>query len=1045
MRARRLELGGEGRVETGPDSIRAAADSGTSPRSAGAGETASPGPGEQPGVGGGDGKGYWRSLEELTQTPRFRTFLEQEFPGLEEELASGASRRSFLGLLGASVALAGLASCRWPRELILPYANRPEGLVPGVADRFATAVDLHGAGVGLVVTSVDGRPIKVEGNPLHPASLGAASALAQALVLQLYDPDRSTTVVRREGGQAVAATFEEWDAFAAVHFARLAERGGTGLAVLAEPTSSPSLHQLRHRFAARYPRASWVEWEPLSDENRRRGARLAFGAGVRAQLHLAQADVIVSIGGDVLAEGPMALAHARAFASRRRADGLDMNRLLVAESVLSLTGAAADHRVALPPPALEGFILDLAAELAQRGVAVPWSARPLSPPGSPARRFAALAARELQRAGGKGLLLAGPRQRAEVHALVYALNVALGHVGRTVSFTAEPEGEGGGVEELERLAAELEAGAVDTLVILGGNPAYDAPANLGLAELIGRCPTSVHLSLYDDETSVRCRWHLPRAHPFESWGDVRAWDGTVSVTQPLIAPLYGGRTALEVVAGILGHAASAYELVRQHFAEKLAQGDPERAWRVALADGLVAGTSLAPLEPALDAEELATAATQLADLRVPSGLAVVFVPDASVHDGRFANNAWLQEVPDPLTKLTWDNAALVAPRTAAGLGVGDGEMVRLEVAGRTLEVAAYLLPGMAEETVGLPLGYGRSRAGRVGSGVGFDTYRLRTSGALHTAFGVSLERTGRSYPLATTQDHHAIDALGSTERSRRLGALVREGTLAEYLADPEFARRGESKEGVRPLWREVKLGGEHQWAMSIDLSACIGCNACQVACQAENNIPVVGKRQVLRGREMHWIRVDRYFAGEVDAPRVVFQPVACQHCENAPCESVCPVAATVHSDEGLNQMVYNRCVGTRYCSNNCPFKVRRFNFFNYYKNLKPVEKMHFNPEVTVRGRGVMEKCTFCVQRIEAARIAAKNQRRPLVDGEIVPACAQTCPTQAIVFGDLADPTSRVARLHRDPRSYGMLDELFLKPRTRYLARLRNPVAGEEEA
>ncbi len=970
--------------------------------------------------------------------------MANEFPGLEEELASGASRRSFLGLMGASLALAGLASCRWPRELILPYANRPDGRIPGAADRFATAVELHGAGLGLVVTSVDGRPIKVEGNPLHPSSLGAASAQAQALVLQLYDPDRSASVVRREGGQAVAATFEDFDAFAAAHFARLAERGGAGLAVLAEPTSSPTMAALQRRFSARFPRALWATWEPVSSHTARDGTRLAFGQTARAHAALAEAEVIVSVGADVLAEGPSALADARAFAARRRPNGGTMNRLLVAESVLSLTGAAADHRVALPPAALQVFLLDLAAELARLGVAIPWRATPVSAPDSASRRFAALAARELAAARGRGLVVAGPRQSAEEHALVHALNFALGHVGRTVTFTVEPDGVADGPQGIEGLAAQLAAGAVDTLVILGGNPAYDAPTDLRFAELIARCPTSVHLSLYDDETSAQCRWHLPAAHPFESWGDVRAWDGTVSVTQPLIAPLYGGRTALEVVARLLGQHASSYELVRQHFAERVSQGDPERAWRVALADGVVAGTRLAPLQPRLDAQAVAAAAARLAERRVPPGLALVFVADPSVHDGRFANNAWLQEVPDPLTKLTWDNAALLAPRTAERFGVRDGDLVRLEVAGRALEVAAYRLPGMAEDTVGLPLGYGRSRAGRVGTGVGFDTYRLRTTSALHAAFGASLARTGRTYRLATTQDHHAIDAVGFAERSRRLGELVREGTLAEFLADPNFAQRGETAPG-RPLWREVALRGEHQWAMSIDLSACIGCNACQVACQAENNIPVVGKRQVLRGREMHWIRVDRYFAGEVDAPRVAFQPVACQHCENAPCESVCPVAATVHSNEGLNQMVYNRCVGTRYCSNNCPFKVRRFNFFNYYKNLKPVEKMQFNPEVTVRGRGVMEKCTFCVQRIEAARIAAKRERRPLADGEIVPACAQTCPTQAIVFGDLADPASRVARLHRDPRAYGMLDELFLKPRNRYLARLRNPVAGEGEA
>lgn len=990
--------------------------------------------------------GYWRSLNELADTPAFREFVAAEFPGLEEELTRGANRRSFLGLMAASLAMAGLASCRWPRELILPYANRPEGTIPGVADRFATAMELLGEGVGLVVTSVDGRPIKVDGNPLHVASLGAATSWAQALVLELYDPDRSTTPLRRDGGQAVAANWDDFDAFAAPHFKRLAESQGAGLAVLGERTSSPTVAAVRQRFAQRFPRASWTVWEPLSRDNERLGARVAFGQPVRAHPQLARADVIVSLDADILGFHPAALAHARAFAARRRAEDRTMNRLLVAESGLSLTGAAADHRVALPPRDLERLVLAVAVELARRGVFLPFPV-----PGDPAvgergRRFAALAARELAMARGRGVLLAGPRLAPEVHALVHAINSALGNIGTTVTFTAEPEEERDGPEGLARLASELADGAVETLVILGGNPVYDAPADLAFGERLARCPTTIHLSLYDDETSARCRWHLPRAHTLESWGDVRAWDGTVSIVQPLIAPLYNGRTAAELLARLAGEGGSAHDLVRRTFQEGATEREWEGAWRRALADGFVAGTALPTVRPALDAGRVADAVAALAASPVAGGLAAVFLPDASVLDGRFANNAWLQEVPDPITKLTWDNAALLAPATATRLGVRDGDVVRLSVAGRDLEVAVFALPGMAEDTVGLPLGYGRRRAGKVGTGVGFDTYQLRTLAGFHTASGVSVAKTRRRYPLASTQDHHAIDTIGFAERARRLGELVREGTLATYLADEEFARsRDEHGTKMLPLWQEVRLTGEHQWAMAIDLSACIGCGACQVACQAENNIPVVGKKQVARGREMHWIRVDRYFAGPPEDPRVVFQPVTCQHCENAPCESVCPVAATVHSEEGLNQMVYNRCVGTRYCSNNCPFKVRRFNFFNYAKQLKPVEKMKFNPEVTVRGRGVMEKCTFCVQRIEAARIAARNERRPLRDGEIVPACAQTCPTQAIVFGDLNDPGSRVAALHRHPRSYGMLEELLLKPRNRYLARLRNPAPEGEGA
>ncbi len=989
---------------------------------------------------------YWRSLDELADTPEFRRFLADEFPSLAEELGSGASRRSFLAIMGASLAMAGLTSCRWPRELILPYANRPEGVIPGVPDRYATAMEHLGSGIGLVVTSVDGRPVKVEGNPAHPESLGAASALAQAAILELYDPDRSTTVLRREGGQAVAASWDDFDAFAATHFATFAQRGGEGLAILAEPTSSPTVAALRGRLAARFPRARYLVWDPLTRDHERHGSRLAFGQSLRTHLHLARADVIVALDADFLAHHPAALAYARAFAERRRATDGTMNRLVVAESAWSLTGAAADHRLAVHPAELEGLVLAVAAELVRRGVTLPCSVPAVASETPAAQAFAVLAATQLASARGRGLLLAGPRLRPEVHALVHAVNLALGNAGTTVTFTVEPESDGEARESLAALTSAVASGTVDTLVILGGNPAYDAPADLDFADLLRRCPTTIHLALYDDETSARCRWHLPRAHFLESWGDVRGWSGTVSVVQPLIAPLYNGRTPAELLARLVGETASGHDLVKRTVGELAGGSDGEAAWRRALAQGIVAGTVWPEVTPVLQPAGVEAAAARLAASRPGSGLALVFAPDARVLDGRFANNAWLQETPDPVTKLTWDNAALVAPATAARLAVGDGHVVRLEASGRELEMAVMVVPGVAEETVVLPLGYGRTRAGRVGTGVGFDTYRLRTTGALHVAFGASVGRTGRRYALATTQNHHAIDRVGLAERGRRVGELVREGTLSEYLADPEFARsRDEHGARMLPLWQEVQLAGEHQWAMAIDLAACLGCNACVVACQAENNIPVVGKAQVARGREMHWIRVDRYFAGKADDPKLVFQPVTCHHCEQAPCESVCPVAATVHSEEGLNQMVYNRCVGTRYCSNNCPFKVRRFNFFNYTKKLAPVEKMRFNPEVTVRGRGVMEKCTFCIQRIEAARIAAKNERRPLSDGDIVPACAQTCPTQAIVFGDLKDRESRVAALHRHPRAYGMLEELFLKPRLRYLARLRNPVDGEEGA
>jgi molybdopterin-containing oxidoreductase family iron-sulfur binding subunit len=645
------------------------------------------------------------------------------------------------------------------------------------------------------------------------------------------------------------------------------------------------------------------------------------------------------------------------------------------------------------------------------------------------------------------LVTAGPRQPAEVHALAHLLNAALGAIGTTVTYPAAPDPtRSTHLAGIAALAAEIAAGRVSTLVVIGGNPAYDAPADLDFADRLAKVATTIRLGLFDDETSALCRWHLARAHALESWGDARAWDGTVSVVQPLIEPLYGGRTPIELVATMLGEAQPrGYELVRATLAGHVGSGDVEAAWRQALRDGVLAGSALPALPVVPRSEPLAARLAVLSAGSPGGGLELVFTAGSTVRDGRFANNAWLQELPDPLTKLTWDNAALLAPADATRLGVTDGDVVTVTVGSRALDVAVAVLPGQPAGSIALPLGYGRRRAGRVGNGVGFDTYTVRTSSSPHFVSGAAVAATGRRHALATTQDHHGIDKVGFEERGRRLGELIREGTLAEFLATPGFAAERGPEVGSAPLFRELAYDGEHQWGMAIDLSACIGCNACTVACQAENNIPVVGKEQVLKGREMHWIRLDRYFAGKADEPKVVFQPLTCQHCENAPCEQVCPVAATVHSNEGLNQMVYNRCVGTRYCSNNCPYKVRRFNFFNYYKSVPQVEKMVFNPEVTIRARGVMEKCTFCVQRIETAKIAARNDNRPLRDGEVVPACAQTCPTRAITFGDLRDESSAVSRQHRSPRAYGLLAELDVKPRNLYLAKLRNPAPGTEES
>jgi MoCo/4Fe-4S cofactor protein with predicted Tat translocation signal len=995
----------------------------------------------------------WRSLDELAGTPEFRRFVDDEFPGLAAELTAPRSRRSFLKVMGASLGMAGLASCRWPKELILPFADRPEGRIPGVPSRYATAMELGGSAIGLVVTSMDGRPIKVEGNPHHPSSLGAAHAFAQASVLELYDPDRSRRVIRRQAGQEIVATWDDLTAFASEHFGSLRRTGGKGLAVLAEASSSPTIARLRERFREVYPQARWHEVEAVSRDLERVGTAQAFGRPYRPLYRLDRADVIVALDEDFLGMHPESLRHAREFAARRRAEGGSMNRLFVAEATLSLTGAAADHRVALKTERIVRIAQQLLSELRAAGVPgpAPWAViagRSAFADGSVEARWARAAARDLAASRGRGLIVAGPRQAPEQHALACALNTALGNAGETVTYVAADDPDRPTHwAAMEELAGSLGRGDVETLLILGGNPAYAAArgARLGLVEGLRGVQTSIHLSLYDDETSSLCTWHVPRAHYLESWGDARAWDGTVSIVQPLIEPLYAGRTAAELLALALGEPSGAHELTRKTFAGLVPADRLEAAWHQALSDGVVAGSAAPTSTPEPRLEATKEAVSQPEGVAGGDEIEVIFFPDAKVYDGRFANNPWLQELPDPLTRLTWDNAALMSPATAARLGVDRGDVVRLAAhdgaSGATLEVAVFVLPGQAEDTVALPLGYGRLRGGRVASGSGFDAYAIKVAGDLTR---LRVERTGRRYPLATTQDHHAIDAVGLKERNHRVPDIVREGTLAEYLAHPTFAKTPGEERTMLPLWKPIEFTGEYQWGMAIDLSACIGCNACAIACQAENNIPVVGKNRVAQGREMHWIRVDRYFKGRPEAPELVFQPVACQQCENAPCESVCPVAATVHSEEGLNQMVYNRCVGTRYCSNNCPYKVRRFNFFYYWKDLPQTEKMQFNPEVTVRSRGVMEKCTYCIQRIEAVKIAAKNDRRPVRDGEIVPACAQTCPAQAIVFGDLKDEQSRVAGQHREDRAYGVLEELYTRPRTRYLAKLRNPSPAAEE-
>jgi MoCo/4Fe-4S cofactor protein with predicted Tat translocation signal len=1023
------------------------------------------------------GKAYWRSLEELADTPGFRAFMEQEFPNHAADLLDGPSRRHFLKIMGASLAFAGLTGCRrWPSQQVAPYAHRPAGVAPGVPEHFATAMEVGGSARGLIVTSFDGRPIKIEGNPDHPASLGAADSLAQASVLELYDPDRSRFLVERQGSGFMNRAWDDFAAFARSHFTALRGSAGEGFAVLCEATASPSVAEMRSRLLKTLPKVRWYEYEPVSFDNEWLGAQLVFGRPLRAHLCLDQADVIACLDADILHAHPTALTCARAFADgRRAADKGRMSRLYVAESAYTITGAAADHRLPWPSHLAGSLLMRLAAELfIHRQLPLPQGVD-LQQLGLPADRgektpefhFLTTLADDLMNHRGRSVLSAGPGQSPEVHAICHLLNLALGNVGKTVSYSVEPNaGRPSHIEAVKSLCADMAAGTVNTLLILGGNPAYDAPADCDFAGALSKVETTIHLSLYSNETSQLCAWHLPRAHYLESWEDARAFDGTLSVVQPLIEPLYGGRTIIEILALLLGEPAlQGYDIVRRTFASLLPPENFEKAWRQTLHDGFLRGSRYEVVTPTLEPAALHGIAQGLTTGTAVDAVELVFRPDYSIYDGRFANNGWLQEAPDPLTKLIWDNAALIAPATAASLGVKTDDVVTLALGNRQMDIAVYVMPGQTPGSIAVPLGYGRTAAGNIGNGVGFNAYSMRTSGAMHVAVGVGIRPTGKTYPLASTQDHHAIDTVGFEARRQRVGDLVREATLEEYRKNPQFAHKPEHPLRPLQLWADPVSYDAHKWGMAIDLTACIGCNACTVACQAENNIPIVGKDQVARGREMNWIRVDRYFTGDEAAPQVVHQPLTCHHCENAPCEEVCPATATVHDTEGLNTMVYNRCVGTRYCSNNCPYKVRRFNYFDYHsKNpresaqpwlgipdtqqkhqIDPIKQMVFNPDVTVRMRGVMEKCTFCVQRIQAAKITAKNENRPLRDGEITPACAQTCPTQAIAFGDLNDPNSRVRKLHEHNRAYGILVELNVRPRTQYLAKLKNPADGGPSA
>ncbi len=958
-------------------------------------------------------KQYWRSLDELADTPEFRKIVEREFPEGASELKSPVTRRNFLGLMGASIAFAGLASCRRPVEKIVPFVKAPENMIPGVPKYYATTITHGRHALGVLVESHEGRPTKIEGNPEHPESLGKTNIFHQADVLNLYDPDRAKDV-SKDGVQS------NWSAFVAFwkeQHASFSQEKGKGLAVLSGEFASPSLKRLYNQFKKEMPLATWHVNEPVSEMNIHRGLKTATGKNVQAYPYFDKARVILSIDHDFLGVSPDNVSANRGFAEGRRMEDEngEMNRLYMVETSFSVTGGMADHRKRLTQGGLELFTRQLAHALGviddgAKAVDAGWMEAVV---------------KDLKKNRGASLVVAGQRQSAATHALVFAINEALGNNGATVDYFDNPD-VAVQTESIKTLTDAMKAGEVKTLVILDQNPVYTA-SSADFAKALASVENVIALSPYWDETGHKANWHVPMSHFLESWGDASDVRGNRSVVQPLIAPLYNTVSMTAFVnLMVTGEDVKDSDVVKATWNAK----SDDKDWRRILYKGVAAGN----LKPAkvksrsADIAGLVSATAVSASEPTLSAMDVVILPSASLYDGRYSNNGWLMEVPDPVTHISWDNAALMSTATAEKLGVQNEDLITLNAGGRELEIVVSVLPGVAENVIALELGYGRQKLGRIGNGSGFDVYSFMNAPDSYALHGVKVNKTGRTYPLANTQDHNSMEGR----------PIILEADLDEYRKEPEFAKEAVKHPPLVSLWDEKKYDHGYQWGMAIDLSTCSGCNTCVVACQAENNIPIIGKEEVKKGREMHWIRLDRYFKGDPDNPEMLFQPMGCQHCENAPCEQVCPVQATLHDDEGLNVMTYNRCVGTRYCANNCPYKVRRFNFFNFTNSYPETIKMVQNPDVTVRFRGVMEKCTYCTQRIQEAKINAKNEARLVADGEIQTACQQACPADSIVFGNILDPESRVAKLKKQNREYKLLVELNIKPRTSFLARIKNP-------
>ncbi|HJV83899.1 MAG TPA: 4Fe-4S dicluster domain-containing protein [Noviherbaspirillum sp.] len=927
-----------------------------------------------------------------------------------------AERRAFLRIMAASMALAGAGCSGPPQEVIVPYVQMPEELVPGKPLFYATAFVHRGLAQGVLVESDMGRPVKVEGNPNHPASHGATGVFAQASVLQLWDPDRSQEV--RQAG-----ALSTWDAFKRTLLRQRAEwqaSGGAGLRILTGSVGSPTLAAQIEALLRQYPKARWHCHDPLHDDAGYDAAQLAFDRPADMLYRFDRAALVLSLDADLFGDWPGGVRHARDFMQNRRSSAPQFDKRLYAlEASPGLLGAMADNRLAMPPHAIERTLWRIAGRLGIQGL--PGDVPPAEDPR--AAKWETVLADRLSKQRGSSLIVAGRSMSSSTRALVHLMNAHLGNLGKTIIPIAPVEANPlDHVESIAALADDMRAGAVRSLVMIDTNPVYDAPPDIGFDEALRKLPFSAHLGLYRDETARSAVWHLPQAHTYEQWSDGRAFDGTASIVQPLIAPLYGGRSAHELLAMLAGEESqSGYALVRRFWRAMTGAEEFEQFWMDALRTGIIADSA----SPALSLRPVRVVPPP--DFDGPA-LRALFVADPSVSGGEYANNGWLQELPRPFSTMTWDNAAIISVNTAKANGLRNGDVVHLSLQDEpdsVVDAPVWVWNGHADGAVTLYLGYGRRAAGHVGNGVGFDAYRLRTSDGLQA---LKLEKTGRHVDFAVSEYHQRMEGRD----------IVRMAMLEEYRRNPHFAN-DEPRERtpaitIYPEWQYK----DYKWGMAIDLNACIGCRACTIACQAENNIPVVGREEVKRGREMHWIRVDRYDTGTAAHPRSVFQPVPCMHCETAPCEEVCPVGATVHDSEGLNVQVYNRCVGTRFCSNNCPYKVRRFNFLKYTDTSIDRPRPAYNPDVTVRRRGVMEKCTYCLQRVTRGRIEAEKLGRRLRDGEVITACQAVCPTEAIVFGDLNDPDSKVNKAKASPLDYTLLAELNTRPRTTYAALVLNP-------